>query len=576
MVTGTRQGKIRPIQGQLKKHVDGSSSTPIQVDEPTIEPMIQDPPPPIITLIEEDDERDESNLQMVLYEGEKESSAVETSVPNQTDGETEAAFTTPPVVIDEGELNEIETDIPEPGLPVPPSDPKSSGTDSQDTEDLDVLKPGQPFRGSEKDDPLPEETPEIHSSVIKQTRYAVSDEEQSDDDAVLVTRKRKVLKKAGLPPLKKLKKKTPAPSTSPISKAADSHLSSVKKEPTRSSSRTKTKAKQTEAPKPKKKSSVNRFASFQSRGIIDEKIVDMQAEAHWGYPEIIIKGKFQPTVVGLGSYVRSVIVDFYSALPESEDESVKVFIRDQEYVFSPAVVNEFLGMETLSEAEMKKEADADSVSLKTLAQLFTADEKAEWSDISTIVMTPCFAALVVIASHNWIPSTHRNHVSIERAKLIYKLSAGIRVDFGQLVFDQVMSMTRLQVKDSRWLLFPRLIYGIIQMQDPLSLGDDDVLVRPLYYRKDKRSGVAFIKREEAKKTAQTQKPQPPTKATTASTSAAATPSPATGYVSVDLGTVRFPTPPLQPAAAILALNDIVYMLQTFTETVQGLIVNLRS
>ncbi|CAA7027464.1 unnamed protein product [Microthlaspi erraticum] len=59
----------------------------------------------------------------------------------------------------------------------------------------------------------------------------------------------------------------------------------------------------------------------------------------------------------------------------------------------------------------KLEADADSVSLKTLAQLFTANEKAEWSEIYSIGMTPCYASLVIVASHNWMPSTHSNHVS---------------------------------------------------------------------------------------------------------------------------------------------------------------------
>ncbi|CAA7021246.1 unnamed protein product [Microthlaspi erraticum] len=95
-----------------------------------------------------------------------------------------------------------------------------------------------------------------------------------------------------------------------------------------------------------------------------------------------------------------------------------------------------------------------------IGSLFTANEKAEWSEIYSIGMTPCYASLVIVASHNWMPSTHSNHVSEPRAKLIYKLSTGVE---------------------------------LILMQAPLPLLDDDVLIRPLHYQKDKRSGKEYIK-----------------------------------------------------------------------------------
>ncbi|CAA7058251.1 unnamed protein product [Microthlaspi erraticum] len=83
-------------------------------------------------------------------------------------------------------------------------------------------------------------------------------------------------------------------------------------------------------------------------------------------------------------------------------------------------------------------------SVRDIGSLFTANEKAEWSEIYSIGMTPCYASLVIVASHNWMPSTHSNHVSEPRAKLIYKLSTGVE---------------------------------LILMQAPLPLLDDDVLIR---------------------------------------------------------------------------------------------------
>ncbi|CAA7013021.1 unnamed protein product [Microthlaspi erraticum] len=122
-----------------------------------------------------------------------------------------------------------------------------------------------------------------------------------------------------------------------------------------------------------------------------------------------------------------------------------------------------------------------------------------------------------------------------------------------------MGMSKLQHRDSRWLLFPRIIYGVLQMQSPLSLLDDDVLVRPLHYQKDKRSGLEYIKRENEKK--KKMKQGQSSTSQVRSTSAPATESTSEGFISVDLGSVRFPTPPLQPTAAIQVLQDIVYTLQ---------------
>ncbi|CAA7024700.1 unnamed protein product [Microthlaspi erraticum] len=109
------------------------------------------------------------------------------------------------------------------------------------------------------------------------------------------------------------------------------------------------------------------------------------------------------------------------------------------------------------------------------------------------------------------------------------------------------------------------------MQDPLPFSDNDVLVRPIHYHKDKRSGEDYIKLEEEKKKMETKTSKPRVKPTAASTAASTSES----FITIDQGSVRIPTPPVQPAAAVQALQDIVFTLQTFTDTVQGLIANLQ-
>ncbi|KAF3604573.1 hypothetical protein F2Q69_00033206 [Brassica cretica] len=51
---------------------------------------------------------------------------------------------------------------------------------------------------------------------------------------------------------------------------------------------------------------------------------------------------------------------------------------------------------------------------------------------------------MIIVAHNWIPSTHKNHVSIDKARLVYKIARGIHVDMGRLIFKQVMNLGVVQ------------------------------------------------------------------------------------------------------------------------------------
>ncbi|CAA7040478.1 unnamed protein product [Microthlaspi erraticum] len=308
MVTNTCQGRIRPSQGQLKKHSDGSASVPVEIDDPS-DNLTNPNSPPLNPDMQEPatDGDDNSNKQIVLYEGETDSvataeeeevedeeataekpatdpsdpTAVNHQAPPSTDEATDVAVTTPPVVNADGVPEPAEPKIPEPDASLPLSDPKSAVSlpyvdEARETEALDELQPAH----------------ELLASFLNQTRYAHSDEEHSDADASLVPRNIKVLEEAGLPWSKKPKQKTDASSSSSVFKASKSRTTPMKKVPSRTSSGARGKDKETEAAKPRMKTPLNRSASFPSRGIIDERIVDLQAEAHCGYPQIIIKGGF--------------------------------------------------------------------------------------------------------------------------------------------------------------------------------------------------------------------------------------------------------------------------------------------
>ncbi|KAF2559396.1 hypothetical protein F2Q68_00015835 [Brassica cretica] len=62
-----------------------------------------------------------------------------------------------------------------------------------------------------------------------------------------------------------------------------------------------------------------------------------------------------------------------------------------------------------------------------------------------------------VDAYNWVPSSNKNVVPINRAKLVYKMFHGVRLNLGVI-------QKRGEKKDTRWLIFPRTIYGVLQMQ----------------------------------------------------------------------------------------------------------------
>ena len=65
-------------------------------------------------------------------------------------------------------------------------------------------------------------------------------------------------------------------------------------------------------------------------------------------------------------------------------------------------------------------------------------------NLTTSSLSPCKVALLVLAACNWVPSSNKNDVSIDRAKLVYKLFHGVHVDIGVLVYNQVLNLGVIQ------------------------------------------------------------------------------------------------------------------------------------
>ncbi|KAF2542312.1 hypothetical protein F2Q68_00029209 [Brassica cretica] len=214
-----------------------------------------------------------------------------------------------------------------------------------------------------------------------------------------------------------------------------------------------------------------RYESFSSREIIPERSVDLNAEDTWGFIDIIKKGHLERTVSGLVGYIPEIVKEFYAALPgeitRASKERVEVTIQGRRFEFSPTKINEYLNIMPLSEEEVKADEAADALTIDDLAEFLT-EGTLSLMNLTTRYLSPCKAALVILSAYNWVSSSHKNAVSTDRARLIYKMFHGIRVDVGEMFYAQILNLVVLQKeggkKDTRWLILPRTIFGVLQTQ----------------------------------------------------------------------------------------------------------------
>ncbi|KAF3569788.1 hypothetical protein F2Q69_00058807 [Brassica cretica] len=88
----------------------------------------------------------------------------------------------------------------------------------------------------------------------------------------------------------------------------------------------------------------------------------------------------------------------------------------------------------------------------------------------------------------------------DRARLIYKMFHGIRIDVGEMFYAHILNLAVLQKeggkKDTRWLILPRTIFGVLQTQFELERKPREKLSPIIPYKKDSRLGEIYLKNQE--------------------------------------------------------------------------------
>ncbi|KAG2283873.1 hypothetical protein Bca52824_055093 [Brassica carinata] len=161
------------------------------------------------------------------------------------------------------------------------------------------------------------------------------------------------------------------------------------------------------------------------------------------------------TVLHVNPLCPRVVREFISNTPFYEDGAL---IRGYVYRFSPAVINQ-------------------------LMMTPPVEQSFPWKDVTgfnlNALLNP-FKALYRVCERNWLPGPDTDLMIKKRLRLLYAVAERKKIDFGQLVYEQVIDMARVTDLDTS-LIFPNLIYQllVLQRQVPLLPGDEDPIGRGL-------------------------------------------------------------------------------------------------
>ncbi|KAK2394929.1 hypothetical protein QL285_056706 [Trifolium repens] len=180
------------------------------------------------------------------------------------------------------------------------------------------------------------------------------------------------------------------------------------------------------------------------------------------------------TVCGLGKCYEKLVKEFVVNIGEDCDNRLskefhQVFVRGKCVNFSPAVINSYLG---------RKEGGYPGFEPTTnqVCKTITANQVKVWplkGKVPSAMLSVKYAILNRIGAINWVPTTHSSTIATSLAKFVYAIGTGADVDYGSLIFDQIVEHGK------SWAMklvisFPTIICGIILDQHPNILLPEDV------------------------------------------------------------------------------------------------------
>ncbi|KAF2554949.1 hypothetical protein F2Q68_00017162 [Brassica cretica] len=175
-------------------------------------------------------------------------------------------------------------------------------------------------------------------------------------------------------------------------------------------------------------------------------------------------------VLHVNPFCPRVVREFISNKPFNEDGAL---IRGFVYRFSPLVINQLMMTPTVEHSFQWKD-----VVLKQEFTHLTGGQCSGWTGFNLNALLNPFQVLYHVCERNWLPGPDSDLMIKKRHRLLYAVAKRKEIDFGQLVYEQVIDMTRVTDLDTS-LIFPNLIYQLLVLQKevPLLPGDEEPIGR---------------------------------------------------------------------------------------------------
>ncbi|KAG2312953.1 hypothetical protein Bca52824_024510 [Brassica carinata] len=178
------------------------------------------------------------------------------------------------------------------------------------------------------------------------------------------------------------------------------------------------------------------------------------------------------TVLHVWPFCPRVVRECISNLYIAEDG---VYIRGCRFDFNPVVTNQ-LFMTPIVEHSHPWVDDDLSQSITFL----TGGRCPRWEIFSLTQLLPQYIYLYKLCELNWLPGFHVDAMIKKRLRFLFAFVRNKPIDFGRLVYDQVVEMSRDSDADKK-IVLPNFIYQTLNLQrEILALpGDEPLIGEPL-------------------------------------------------------------------------------------------------
>ncbi|PON49410.1 hypothetical protein TorRG33x02_317800 [Trema orientale] len=219
---------------------------------------------------------------------------------------------------------------------------------------------------------------------------------------------------------------------------------------------------------------------YERRGFIDERNFNLDSFKPLGIVKILKERKWLKTVSKVEGYVPRIIQEFYCNIQEemANPESPfyhKIFLRGHIYDFNYQVIADYLDIPVVATDEYVKEYEVDKIASELLGDLI--DWPSHSSTLKLTDLTSKYSGLHKMAIHNWWPTAYLSTVARNFACFLFDIGTGIDVNLPQIIFQAIFDL-RCGRKKTQRLIFPNLIFGILQKQHPLQLPTEFLSPRP--------------------------------------------------------------------------------------------------